>query len=371
MHPTSNIQHHITIMLTRLSLPENPRFRTTEEAQPLIREHCVAHPDIAQYLDIGHSEEGRPLYGAMLGKGPRMVSLLAGAHSDEPVGPETLRTLIVEGLHQQEKLAALFRRYRFLIVPHINPDGEARNQTWVRRWPDLEAYIGHTVREKPGRDVEFGYPEMRTENRLISTLLRRYAPYALHLSLHGMAFAEGAFLLIERHWIERTKTLRRKFSGYARQMGMTLHDHDRKGEKGFLYLGAGFTTTPEGEAMQRYFRDAGDEATAALFHLSSMEYVRTLGGDPLCLVTELPLFDIRGKMDGTAPGVPAAYLAWKALLPELQLKLAAGESIAESIAPFKVQPLDLAHAIRFQLHVIQLGLEAVEAAVSGTGEEYP
>ena len=349
-------------MLTHLSLPENPRFRTAEEAQPLIREQCEAHPDIAQYLEIGHSEEGRPLYGAILGNGPRTVSLLAGAHSDEPVGPETLRTLIVEGLRQRDKLSALFRRYRFLIVPHINPDGEARNQPWIRRWPDLEAYLQHAFREKPGRDVEFGYPEMRVENQQISALLRRFAPYALHLSLHGMAFAEGAFLLIERHWIERTEKLRGEFAGYARQLNLSLHDHDRRGEKGFLYLGAGFTTTPEGQAMQRYFRDAGDEATAALFHLSSMEYVRTLGGDPLCLVTELPLFDIRGSVGGAAPGVPAAYLAWKTLLPELQLKLANGESIGAHIAPFKVQALGLASAMRFQLHVIQRGLEAVAAA---------
>lgn len=351
-------------MLTHLSLPDNPRFRTAEEAQPLIREQCAAYPDIAQYLEIGRSEEGRPIYGAILGNGPRTVSLLAGAHADEPVGPETLRTLIVEGLHQHEKLAALFEKYRFLIVPHINPDGEARNQAWIRRWPDLEAYIRDTVREKPGRDVEFGYPAMRTENRLISALLRRHAPFDLHLSLHGMAFAEGAFLLIERHWIERTEMLREQFAAHARRLGMGLHDHDREGEKGFRYLGAGFTTTPEGRAMQRYFRDAGDEATAALFHLSSMEYVRTLGGDPLCLVTELPLFDIRGKINRAAPGVPAAYLAWKALLPELQLKLAAGESIVADIAPFQVQALDLAQAIRFQLYVILLGLEAVEAAVS-------
>lgn len=64
--------------------------------------------------------------------------------------------------------------------------------------------------------------------------------------------------------------------------------------------------------------------------------------------------------------MPAAYLAWKALLPELQLKLAAGESIETVVAPFKIQALDLASAIRFQLYVIHLGLEAVETAVSGT-----
>ena len=65
---------------------------------------------------------------------------------------------------------------------------------------------------------------------------------------------------------------------------------DRNGEKGFQYIGPGFTTTPEGQAMRAYFKSIGDEQTVSLFRDSSMEFVRKLGGDPLCLVTEIPLF---------------------------------------------------------------------------------
>ena len=44
--------------------------------------------------EIGRSREGRPLPGATLGDGPLRISLIAGAHADEPVGPRALERLI-------------------------------------------------------------------------------------------------------------------------------------------------------------------------------------------------------------------------------------------------------------------------------------
>jgi len=166
-------------------------------------------------------------------------------------------------------------------------------------------------------------------------------------------------LLIERHWIGRTRELQKKFAIYAQESGLTLHDHDRKGEKGFVYIGPGFTTTPEGRAMQAYFRSLSDEETASKFHLSSMEYVQTLGGNPLCLVTELPMFVIGRKAENQPPGVPVAYLKFRERLPKLRLKASAGESLANAIREFQIQPLNLDTAVRFQLYTIQLGLQAI------------
>ena len=87
-------------------------------------------------------------------------------------------------------------------------------------------------------------------------------------------------LLIGRPWAFRTAPLQRAFAEAAREAGLRLHDHNRKGEKGFFYLAPGFTTTPEGEAMRTFFRAQGNEATAAHFHDSSMEFVQRLGGGP-------------------------------------------------------------------------------------------
>ena len=234
-------------------------------------------------------------------------------------------------------------------MPHLNPDGEARNRAWTAQWPDAVAYLNLAFREKPGRDLEFGYPDMRVENRLVADLLPWHAPFALHMSLHGMAVAEGAMLLVERHWIDRTPGLRAAFVAAALGEGLAMHDHDRQGEKGFTYIEAGFWTTPEGAAMRRHFEARGDKETAALFHQSSMEFVRSLGGDPLCLVTELPLFVL--KNDAPQPRVPTAYLAFMD-------KVRRGEPVGAELE--QLRPLDLRTAVRLQRKALELGLEAVK-----------
>ncbi|MEO1076777.1 MAG: M14 family zinc carboxypeptidase, partial [Bacteroidota bacterium] len=286
------------------------RFRTSEQVFNDLEQACSANPDLATFEVIGHSEAGRPIAGVTLGYGPRTVTLVAGAHADEPVGPETLRTFIIESLAARDwgasdgGFAELFERFTFKMVPHVNPDAEAVNQPWIRAWPDLRAFLRYRLREKPGRDIEFGYPVMRSENRAVSRFLFGYAPIALHASLHGMAFSEGSLLLIERHWAEafpeRLAALQRGHLEATKAVArLEPHDQDRSGDKGFRYLGPGFWSTPEGTAMQAYFLREGDAETAAKFFLSSMELARIAGYDaerkaaPLCLVTELPLWLVR------------------------------------------------------------------------------
>ena len=227
---------------------------------------------------IGTSEEGRPIHGMVLGSGPKRVSLVAGAHADEPVGSMTLRRL-------EERPDCTF-----VVVPDVNPDGAERNRAWSDHAPDLALYREHRRREPPGRDVEFGYPSMRPENEAASAFFRAHGPYDLHMSLHGMGEADGALLLIDKHWVDRTIQLRSLYAEALRAAGLPLLDWDRGGEKGFSYIAPGFWTTPESGAMRSHFEERDDPETAAKFHLNSMEFVRSLGGDPLCLVTEIPLF---------------------------------------------------------------------------------
>lgn len=340
----------------------NVKFRTSSEVRNEIQGICKQNADLARYIEMGRSEGGRLIYGVVLGNGKKTVSLLGGAHSDEPVGPETLRYFITETLKNKADFADLFNEFRFVIVPHINPDGEAENQTWIKQWPDISAYFQHAFRELPGRDVEFGYPTMRIENIAVSELINRYAPISLHFSLHGMGFSDGLMLLIEKHWIDKTEKLRQHFAEHSRELGFGLHDHDRNGEKGFQYIGAGFTSTPEGSAMRKYFNEIDDKSTAKLFHDSSMEFVRKLGGDPLSIVTELPLFLIEKKVAKPEPGVPTAYLAFKEKHPEIKSQLEQGLPIDSILSEFKVRHLELDLLIQIQFFVIQLGLETVREA---------
>ena len=353
--------HPPTPDLAALLADEGLSFREQEAMRAPIRAACAANTDVATFEDLGESEEGRPLYGVVLGRGPRAVSLIAGAHADEPVGPETLRTFVLESLRRRETYAGLFDAFRFVIVPHVNPDGEARNRAWIAQWPSLAAYLTRVVREQPGRDLEFGFPTMRVENRLVADFMRAHAPFGLHMSLHGMGFSEGAMLLIDRHWAGRTQRLRDGFADAARAAGLRLHDHNRKGEKGFFYIEPGFTTTPEGAAMRAYFLSLHDETTAALFHDSSMEYARSLGGAPLCLVTELPLFVVAQREPGEA-GRPASYLAFRECLPQLRQRAAQGGDLSDLAEPFGLQPLDLRTAVALHLRALTLGLEAFGSA---------
>lgn len=312
--------------------------------------------ETARYETVGTSEEGRSILGIVAGSGPTRVSLVGGAHADEPVGPELLRSLIPVLLDGSPGHQELLRHVTFFIVPHINPDGEARNRKWIDAWPDLASYLNHVVREKPGRDMEFGYPDMRMENVALSAWLRSSGPFQLHMSLHGMGYSDGAMLLIEKNWSYRTEQLQGDFTRAADSLGLRLHDHNRKGGKGFFQIAPGFTTTPEGVAMRTYFNSHSKPDTAALFGDSSMEFVRGLGGDPLSVVTELPLFVVEG---GFRPGEPTAYLECKALLPEIRLRAARGENIAPHIGSFGLKPLKLSDALRLQCAALVSSIETV------------
>ncbi|MFL6237007.1 MAG: M14 family zinc carboxypeptidase [Thermoanaerobaculia bacterium] len=257
---------------------------------------------------LGRSRRGQEIEGYRLGRGPLHVSLIAGCHADEPVGPAVLRRLVafLDGRPADDPLLAAITWY---AVPHVNPDGEARNAPWSAstvpavdhlgredRACDLSLYINHVLRELPGDDMEFGFPRYaadtgaRPENRAVAGFLAEGAPFHLHASFHGMGFASGPWFLIEEAWIDRTAGLREALRRRVRAMGYRPFDVDRGGEKGFRRIDEGFTTRPDSRSMVRWFEERGDPETAAKFRPSSMEYVRSLGGDPFTLVSEMPLF---------------------------------------------------------------------------------
>jgi len=348
----------MSFALTSL-VENNPTFRTHGGVRADIEAACARHPDIATFRELGPTEEGALLYGVVLGTGSTPVSLIAGNHADEPVGPETLRSFVVNGLSNRHKMAPWFRRYRFVVVPHTNPEGEVHNRTWMEQWPDPKAYLRHAVREQPGRDLEYGFPDMRPENEHVSAFLRDHGAYNLHASLHGMSAGEGAMLLINRPWTFRTQRLRDDFVDAAAAKGLPMHDHNRKGEKGFFWIEPGFQTTPRGDAMRTFFRARDDAATARNFHDSSMEFVASLGGDPLSLVTELPLFLVR--TENSTEHRPDRYLELRERLPEIRARLERGEDVDDLLAPFDLRPVPLATAMHLQFRALELGLRTVSA----------
>ncbi len=345
-------------MLADIAIDAPLAFQSQEEVNADLWRTCATSEGRVEASTIGHSESGRELLGFVAGNGPTKVSLIAGCHSDEPVGPETLRALVA-ALATNESLTDTLSEYTLCIVCHVNPDGEAMNRSWMTEWPDAVEYVTRAVRELPGRDVEFAFPDRRPENRAVAAFLAAHAPYALHASLHGMGFSDGALLLIDRRWGFRTDHLQERFRELAASADLDLHDHNRRGEKGFFYLGPGLTTTPEGEAMRAFFNASGDAEMASRFGLSSMDYVRSLGGDPLCIVTELPLFVINHDGGQKSPaGRPVTYLEFKQQLGPAR---AAGdrEKIWSLMEDFHVRSLAIDTAVRIQLAVLDAALTTV------------
>ncbi len=319
-----------------------------------------------QRILLGTSREGREIFGYRFGSGALSISLVAGAHADEPVGPALLDRL-VEHLAGLPGDSPLLRLVRWSLVPHINPDGDARNAAWSEPATtqnesyDLAMYLRHVVRELPGDDIEFGYPndaedrQARPENLAVAAFLREEAPYALHASLHGMGFAAGPWFLMERSWADRTEAMRENLRQLVRKHGYRIHDIDRGGEKGFHRIDEGFTSRPDSRAMRKHFEDLGDTETAQLFRPSSMEMVRSFGGDPLTLVTEMPLFL-------TPPAEAGDDLIRPRAVRELRAATGRpGEEVAQLAQQLGVRPMPIRDQMLFQLAFLNEALKVVSS----------
>ena len=247
---------------------------------------------------IGYSRNQRPVYGYKFGNGPFYISLLAGCHADEPTGPRLLKhlTAYFSGINEDHELLGRFTWY---IVSHANPDGEAVNLQWYSYSDDyyyLGSYLHHVQREAPGDDVEFGFPDdqndaLRPENEAIYKFWKTAdRSFDLHISLHGMAKSYGPWFLIEPAWKERSSIIQQTCRDQTKNMGYSLFDIDRRGEKGFFRINPGFATRPDSKYMKKFFIENNQPEMAEKFHPSSMESIRSLGDDCLTLVSEMPLF---------------------------------------------------------------------------------
>ncbi len=318
-----------------------------------VRDYLEAQPGL-HVSKIGESRAGQPLFGYAAGSGPLLVSITAGCHADEPVGPMT-----AQALPQLLRAHAphLLEAFTFRVAPQMNPDGADLNRPWFSAVPDFETYLAHAVRELPGDDVEFGFsesPEARPECRAAIPFLWHHGPVAAHFSLHGMAWAEGMWFLLNEPWAARADGLMKSITDLCISEGLPLMELDRKGEKGFSRIGEGFSTTPSSVAMKEHFLQLGDLEMAARFLPSSMEMAMKTGDDPLCMVSELPLFLL-----GVPPSLedPVLYRFRDAL----EAARAAGtpEALAALAATFRLTTMPMASQVALQFAMIVHALDYV------------
>lgn len=266
---------------------------------------------------IGASAAGRPLYAYTLGNPALpLVSMVAGAHPDEPAGPLAALALAAgwaaSDLHQLVRLA---------VVPQLDGDGCRDQRAWlvdVVEHPDLLAYARHRQRRLLGADREFAWPgapwggQVLPENAAAAAFFTEQGPARAHLSLHGMGCAGGAWFLLDEAAL-RDQALWHDLRRIAAERHLGLHDSPRHGAKGFRRSGRGFCTCPSGPAMRRWALAAGRRHEAAVVAYSSMDHARLLARRagrpaPLCAVSEFPLF-ISAHADGAPPAHLRAELA--------------------------------------------------------------
>lgn len=334
-----------------------------------------AGPGTAGGRVLGRSREGREIHGFRLGRGSLHVSLIAGCHADEPVGPAMLDRL-AGYLAGRPAEAPELTRATWSLVPRANPDGDAANAAWsalpaLEEGYELAGHLAAAVREAPGDDVEFGFPRggddagARPENRAVAAFLAEGGPFHLHGSFHGMGFGAGPWFLLDAFWVERTRPMREALRRRVRRLGYPLHEVDRGGEKGFWRIDEGFTTRPDSRSMRDFFLAQGEPATAALFRPSSMEFVRGLGGDPLTLVSEMPLFlyppQAGAEGDPPLPTRPDATRRFTAWAHGLLAREGAG-ALTREATHFGLTPMPVGDQMRLQLALLEEAL--------GTAERY-
>lgn len=146
--------------------------------------------------------------------------------------------------------------------------------------------------------------------------------------------------------------MREDLSERTRRLGYGLHEVDRGGEKGFWRIGRGFTTRPDSRAMRDYFLSRDAPETAARFRPSSMEHARSLGGDPLTAVSEVPLFLLPEEGPLADPAFPR--------LDRLDRIRAAvrehGDGAADHLG---IRPMPLRDQMRLQLALLDEALRTV------------
>jgi hypothetical protein len=210
--------------------------------------------------------------------------------------------------------------------------------------------------------MEFGFsleprdPHLRPENRAVAEFLKPHGPFSFHASLHGMAVSEGAWFLINREKIEATAALRRDLARFCASHLVPLHDWDRHGEKGFSRIEKGFSTTPTSAAMKAHFVAVRESATAARFHPSSMELVASLGGDPLRMVSEIPLYLVKpSSAHADPPGKNFIEVRERLMAARMELSSGNAAPLEKIKKGFGLKPLAVGTAIELVLAMVFLG----------------
>ncbi|HPM97000.1 MAG TPA: hypothetical protein PL021_03040 [bacterium] len=326
----------------------------------------LSHP-VDEEERIGYTHEGWPITAYRFGRGPLRISLLAGCQGDEPVGPMLLEKLVAY-LHSLAADHQMLSDFNWSIVPNINRDSQLANAAWTR---DAESafdpikYLRFRKRDEPAEDMEFGFPlspddnEAHPENSAVYLWWKKQEqPFHLHVSLHNMGFGAGPWFLLSPQWSQRCPLLIQLCQQAAKDLRYHLHDVERLGENGYNRIGRGFCTHPISMAIQHFYIIRDDFARAKKIRLSSMECVRSFGGDPLTLMSEIPLFITPGVGEILGPPDPRAEM-WRRKLHEWSERTKTWDhhTIVREMKAMGLRAMPIRHQMQMHWRLVTAGIE--------------
>ncbi|WP_399931513.1 M14 family zinc carboxypeptidase [Streptomyces kanamyceticus] len=159
------------------------RYPSVPELLFCARQLAALRPDLGALRQIGVSRAGRPLHLLSVGRAPRAVLVVAGAHANEPTGGSTLLHLAERTLRDPRLRADT--SWHFLLC--ADPDGASLHRTPAPR--TLLDYHRNFFRpagpEQPEWSPSVLPPHLLPpETRALTGVIDELRPY-LQVSLHG------------------------------------------------------------------------------------------------------------------------------------------------------------------------------------------
>ncbi|MFC8927370.1 M14 family zinc carboxypeptidase [Streptomyces albidoflavus] len=102
------------------------RLTSNAELAAELRTLAKRHPRTLDVETIGRSVDGRPLYTATAGTGPRKLLILTQMHGDEPLGTEAALRMLKKVAGPGRAARELREEVTIKVVPRVNPDGWER-----------------------------------------------------------------------------------------------------------------------------------------------------------------------------------------------------------------------------------------------------
>lgn len=154
---------------------------------------------------VGESVEGRPLYSAVLGAGPRTLMIVTQQHGDEPLGTEAALWLIEYLAGNSSEAQSLREAVTVVVMPRVNPDGFARWQEQVAGVEDVldPRYNANGVELNGTYDSSLPQDfDLAPESAAVHQVVAQYRP-DLFLDIHNQntyRSADGSLATLSLMW---------------------------------------------------------------------------------------------------------------------------------------------------------------------------